>query len=114
MCSVGLWLKDCQGNTFLTSNLNSTYYGIVLDGFSWGNVFNALTNTDSDARGAVLAPQSKMDKHEGYGNVCRFVTKQPSIQGPLFAVPTFSTVKVADQYPLDLRSIEIRHEIETV
>ena len=85
----------------------------MLDGFSWGNVFNGLTNTNSDARGAIIAPQSKMDKHEGYGNVCRFLTKQPSVQGPLSTPSTFSTVKVAEQYPLDLTSIEIRNNIET-
>ena len=85
----------------------------MLDGFSWGNVFNALTHTNGDARGAVLAPQSKMDKHEGYGNVCKFLTKQPSTQGPLITPPTFSAVKVAEQYPLDMTSIEIRHNIET-
>ena len=38
--SVGLWMRDCMSNTFLAVDLDTTFYVIVLDWMTWGNVFN--------------------------------------------------------------------------
>ena len=50
-------MRGCQSNTFLAVNCEVNFFCIVLDGFTWGNVFNSIVETNCDARGAIFVPQ---------------------------------------------------------
>ncbi len=94
-------MKHNVGNTFFALDVKSTYYGIVLDGQTWRNVLNTVTCSKSDLRGALIVPQSKTKGFEAPVNVCKFLTRQASIQDSKILPTLFSTVEVAVEYPLD-------------